>query len=86
MMFGFPEIFALFMLNPTPVSLRFGKNLHPVPHDAIGIPAIEAIDFLHDIQVLQLVPIGLDVFPAFHIRDPVEGKTDPVIQLHPEIH
>jgi len=57
----------------------------PVLQDAVGISTIYTVEFLHDVEILQPVPVDQYIPASFYRGYPVYGKGNPVVQLDPEI-
>lgn len=85
MMFWRYESFLFFMHDAAPVLLGAGGDFDGVIINAVCVAAIRAADFLQKSEILQSMSIDEDVVRAFHIRKPVQRKTDAMINFHANI-
>jgi len=71
--------------NVAPVQLCYPRNCCRIPQEAICVSTVDTANFLQEIQILQSVPINLNILPAINIRHPVQWETEPMVELNCQI-
>ena len=62
-----------------PVSLRTSTNLNRIGKESVDITTIEAIHFLNNIEIIEILSLIRDIFSSVHLRDTIERKSSPLI-------
>jgi hypothetical protein len=73
------------MHDAAPIILRASGNLRPIMGESICVAAVDTTEFLKGVEVFKLVSIDLDVAASIYIWQSIEGKTDSMIDLSPNV-
>jgi len=69
------------VLDAAPVDLGQARDHARVIDESVHVAAVEASYLITETQVFELVAVKYDIIGPLHVRDAVEGETDPVIDF-----
>ncbi len=73
------------MLDRTEIGFGARQNFAHVAHQPVAVFTVEAVEFLDEIEVLQLGPVIHQVVAAAHLGDAVNRKAAPLVKTHAQV-
>ena len=73
------------VLDRAPERLCPGGYFQSIGEKAVTVTAIDAVQFLDQIEIDEMVPVYDEVVAAHHPLDTVEGKTDMLIDSQKQV-
>ena len=70
------------MLDGAEVLLGAAQDLVHVGHQSAAVSAVGAVEFLDEVEVLQVLAVEHDVVAAPHLGDAVDRETAPLVETH----
>ena len=73
------------MLDRTPILLSAGTDFPDVGNKSVGVGTVEAVEFLNDVQVGELLAVVHQIVGALHLGNSIHGEAGRLVEGYEQI-